>query len=107
MHVLAEGKMRCLFSLVFGASVILLTSRLDKRGNAADIYYRRNSGWQHSASFMLTCFGWAISSIRTRCAAWCCIRSANCGRSELLTIGGVLLVMTSLAISARDSASGK
>ncbi|HET8548605.1 MAG TPA: DUF418 domain-containing protein [Bryobacteraceae bacterium] len=41
LHVLAEGKMRCLFSLVFGASVILLTSRLEKRGDAADIYYRR------------------------------------------------------------------
>src|SRR5688572_23168419 len=43
MHVLAEGKMRCLFSLVFGASVILLTSRLEKRGDAADIYYRRTA----------------------------------------------------------------
>ena len=41
MHVLAEGKMRCLFSLVFGASVILLTSRLETRPDAADIYYRR------------------------------------------------------------------
>ena len=41
LHVLAEGKMRCLFSLVFGASMILLTSRLEKHGNAADIYYRR------------------------------------------------------------------
>jgi uncharacterized protein len=41
MHVLAEGKMRCLFSMVFGASVILLTSRLEGRRDAADIYYRR------------------------------------------------------------------
>ncbi len=41
MHVLAEGKMRCLFSLVFGASVVLLTSRLESRGNSADVYYRR------------------------------------------------------------------
>ena len=41
MHVLAEGKMRCLFSLVFGASVILLTSRLDTGAEAGDIYYRR------------------------------------------------------------------
>jgi uncharacterized protein len=41
LHVLAEGKMRCLFSLVFGASIILLTSRLEKQGDAADIYYRR------------------------------------------------------------------
>jgi uncharacterized protein len=42
MHVLAEGKMRCLFSMVFGASVILLTSRLERSGaSAADVYYRR------------------------------------------------------------------
>ena len=30
MHVLAEGKMRCLFSMVFGAGFILLTSRLEQ-----------------------------------------------------------------------------
>lgn len=41
LHVLAEGKMRCLFSLVFGASMVLLTSRLEGRPDAADIYYRR------------------------------------------------------------------
>lgn len=41
LHVLAEGKMRCLFSMVFGAGVILLTSRLEARGSSADIYYRR------------------------------------------------------------------
>jgi hypothetical protein len=46
LHVLAEGKMRCLFSMVFGAGVILLTSRLERKGGtsadtSADIYYRR------------------------------------------------------------------
>jgi uncharacterized protein len=41
LHVLAEGKMRCLFSMVFGASMMLLTTRLEKRGDSADIYYRR------------------------------------------------------------------
>ncbi len=41
LHVVAEGKMRCLFSLVFGASAILLTSRMEGRPDAADIYYRR------------------------------------------------------------------
>src|SRR5580700_6039508 len=46
LHVLAEGKMRCLFSMVFGAGIILLTSRLEKRGasignTSADVYYRR------------------------------------------------------------------
>ena len=41
-HVLAEGKMRCLFSMVFGAGIILLTNRIEKRGvPPADIYYRR------------------------------------------------------------------
>ena len=35
LHVVAEGKMRSLFSLVFGASVILLTSRLESRGDSA------------------------------------------------------------------------
>jgi uncharacterized protein len=45
LHVLAEGKMRCLFSMVFGASVILLTSRLERteagKAISGDIYYRR------------------------------------------------------------------
>jgi uncharacterized protein len=41
LHVVAEGKMRCLFCLVFGASTILLTSRLEGQKSAADIYYRR------------------------------------------------------------------
>ena len=43
MHVLAEGKMRCLFSMVFGASMVLLTSRLERSvpEATADIYYRR------------------------------------------------------------------
>jgi uncharacterized protein len=43
--ILAEGKMRGLFSMLFGAGVILLTSRAEKRGagiRAADIYTRRN-----------------------------------------------------------------
>ena len=43
--VLFEGKMRGIFSMLFGAGVILLTSRLEKRGErtgAADIFLRRN-----------------------------------------------------------------
>lgn len=43
--ILFEGKMRALFSMLFGAGVILLTSRLEKRGDSAisaDIFTRRN-----------------------------------------------------------------
>jgi uncharacterized protein len=42
--VLADGKMRAIFSLTFGASVCLLIDRLTRRGAAAaaaDIHYRR------------------------------------------------------------------
>jgi uncharacterized protein len=40
-----EGKMRAIFSMLFGAGVVLLTSRAEKRGadgTIADIYLRRN-----------------------------------------------------------------
>ena len=40
-----EGKMRGIFSMLFGAGVVLLTSRAEKRGTGgtiADIYLRRN-----------------------------------------------------------------
>jgi uncharacterized protein len=43
--VLVEGKMRALFSMLFGASLILITSRAKARGAAsdvADIYLRRS-----------------------------------------------------------------
>jgi uncharacterized protein len=39
---LAEGKMRAMFSMMFGASVLLLSERLSRRGaEVADIHYRR------------------------------------------------------------------
>ena len=43
-QVYFEGTQRALFSMLFGASVILLTSRLEASGraDAADIYFRRN-----------------------------------------------------------------
>jgi len=44
-QILFEGKMRFLFSLLFGAGAILLTERAERRGagiETADIYLRRN-----------------------------------------------------------------
>ncbi len=43
-QIFFEGKMRCLFSLLFGAGTILFITRADERGGGlrvADIYYRR------------------------------------------------------------------
>jgi uncharacterized protein len=45
MWILADGKMRAIFSMLFGAGTILLTSRAEGRGGGlgiADIYTRRN-----------------------------------------------------------------
>jgi uncharacterized protein len=45
MWILADGKMRAIFSMLFGAGTILLTSRAEERGGGlgiADIYTRRN-----------------------------------------------------------------
>lgn len=41
--VLVDGKMRGIFSLVFGAGVVIMTARAEKRGllDGADIHYRR------------------------------------------------------------------
>ncbi len=43
-QIVFEGKMRTIFSMLFGAGVVLLTSRAERSGGAAgiaDIYYRR------------------------------------------------------------------
>lgn len=40
--VFFEGKMRALFSMLFGAGCVLITSRVEQRGtDSGDIYYRR------------------------------------------------------------------
>ena len=44
-QILFEGKMRFLFSMLFGAGAVLLTERAERRGagiGAADVYFRRN-----------------------------------------------------------------
>ena len=97
MHVLAEGKMRCLFSLVFGASVILLTSRLDKRGNGADIYYRRNL-WLALFGIVHAYLLWLGDILYPYALCALVLYPFRKLRPKrLLTIGGVLLVLTSLS----------
>ena len=60
-HVLFEGKMRALFSMLFGAGVVLLTSRAEERGGGiqvADIYYRRTL-WLIVFGMLHAYFVWA------------------------------------------------
>jgi uncharacterized protein len=101
LHVLAEGKMRCLFSLVFGASVILLTSRLENRRNAADIYYRRNL-WLLLFGILHAYLLWAGDILYPYAlCAFLLYPFRNMRPRGLLIIGGTLLVFTSAAYIGR------
>jgi uncharacterized protein len=96
MHVLAEGKMRCLFSLVFGASAILLTSRLEKYGNAADIYYRRNA-WLLLFGVVHAYLLWMGDILYPYAlCALLLFPFRNMPAKRLIRIGAVVLVLTSL-----------
>lgn len=56
-----EGKMRGIFSMLFGAGVLMLTSRAERRGagaDIADIYARRNI-WLLVFGFLHGCFIWS------------------------------------------------
>jgi uncharacterized protein len=95
MHVVAEGKMRCLFSMIFGASVLLLTSRLESKRNSADIYYRRTLWllvfgvvhafllWEGDILYPYALCGLALYPFRNRSA------------KSLLIIGAVILAINS------------
>jgi uncharacterized protein len=59
--VFFEGKMRAIFSMLFGAGVVLMTTRAEKRGTGgqiADIYLRRNM-WLMLLGLLHGCLLWA------------------------------------------------
>ncbi len=104
-EMLFEGTMRGLFTMLFGASIILLTSRLEKNGagiNTADIYYRRLTWlllfgvihaylilWDGEILFPYAVLGMLLFPWR------------NMNPKGLLTAGIVLLILGTLW-SARD-----
>lgn len=97
MHILAEGKMRCLFSMVFGAGVILLTSRAEQRGagaSTADVYYRRNL-WLAAAGILHAFLLWQgeVLYIYGMCAL-VLYPFRHLAPKALLTIGALLLAIT-------------
>jgi uncharacterized protein len=78
-HLLFEGKMRAIFSMLFGASAVLLTGRAERFGRgveAADIYYRRTLWliafglvhayfiWEGDILFTYGLFGLALYPLR-------------------------------------------
>jgi hypothetical protein len=59
-----EGRMRGMFSMLFGAGIILLTERIEQRagsGRARAIYYRRNAWLLFFGLFHILTYGDPIS----------------------------------------------
>ena len=97
MHVLAEGKMRCLFSLVFGASVVLLMGRMSARPEAADIYYRRTL-WLLLFGIVHAYLLWAGDILYPY--ALCALALypfRNLRPKTLLVVGGILVLINAAA----------
>lgn len=95
MHVLAEGKMRCLFSMVFGASFILLTSRLEQKNGsaAADVFYRRNL-WLILFGIVHAYMLWAGDILYPYgLCALALYPFRNLSPKSLLTVGGVIVLL--------------
>lgn len=60
-QVFFDGKMRCIFSMLFGAGAVILLDRAERRGagiEAADIYYRRTL-WLIAFGFVHAYLIWA------------------------------------------------
>jgi uncharacterized protein len=96
LHVLAEGKMRCLFSMVFGASIILLTSRLDRSGApSADIYYRRTL-WLMLFGIVHAYLLWAGDILYPYALCGLALYPfRNLPAKKLLIIGGIIALLDS------------
>jgi uncharacterized protein len=96
LHVVAEGKMRALFSMVFGAGIVLLTSRLERNGApSGDIYYRRTL-WLLLFGVIHAYLLWAGDILYPYAlCALALFPFRKMSAKGLLWIGGVMLVLNS------------
>jgi len=100
--ILAEGKMRALFSMLFGAGVILLTGRAEARGagiRAADIYTRRNM-WLLLFG-MLHCYliwNGDILYFYATCALIFLFPFRNLKPKTLLWVGSIVLLINTILV---------
>src|SRR5688500_2462395 len=97
MHVLAEGKMRCLFSRGFGAGIILLSRRPGRRPDGAGIYYRLTL-WLLLFGIVHAYLLWAGDILYPY--ALCALALypfRNVRAKRLIVVGSILLVINALA----------
>lgn len=104
-QVLFENKMRAIFSMLFGASVIIMTSRAEKRGagvEIADVYYRRTLWlilfgvihgyliWYGDILFQYGVVGLALFPFRKlRAKTLICIGGGILAFNSLMNLGGM------------------
>ncbi|MFM5913291.1 MAG: DUF418 domain-containing protein [Chakrabartia godavariana] len=95
--VLIDGKMRGLFSLLFGASMLLVISRAEANGlDAASVHFRR-MGWLFLFGLLHFCLIWAgdILALYALCGAFAfMLKDAN--PKTLLWLGAGLILFNML-----------
>ncbi len=92
-----EGKMRTIFSMLFGASVVLMTVRAEERGGGikvADIYYRRTL-WLILFGVLHAYFIWFGDILYGYGLIGLALFPLRKARPKLLIIAGVLLLLVS------------
>jgi uncharacterized protein len=102
--ILAEGKMRAMFSMLFGAGVILLTQRAEQRGaglRTADIYTRRNM-WLFLIGMMHAYFIWSgdILFYYGTSALLFLFPFRNVRVKRLMWVAGIVLAFNSIVMGA-------
>ncbi|HEY2839190.1 MAG TPA: DUF418 domain-containing protein [Pirellulales bacterium] len=103
--VLFKGKMRALFSMLFGASVILLTERFERRGdgaNAADIYYRRTL-WLLAIGLLHGLFLWEGDILSMYGLAGLFLYPFRKLRGRLLVVIGALVLFLTVPAAVFDA----
>jgi uncharacterized protein len=107
--IFAEGKMRALFSLLFGAGVILMTGRAEARGagvRTADIYTRRNM-WLVLFG-MLHCYliwNGDILYLYATTALIFLFPFRNLKPKTLIWVGSIVLLLNTIVVQGGQTAS--
>ncbi len=93
--ILFEGKMRTIFSMLFGAGVVLMTSRAEERGGGigvADVYYRRTL-WLILFGILHAYFIWWGDILYGYGLIGLALFPLRKARPKALIIAGILLLM--------------
>jgi uncharacterized protein len=102
LHLLADQKFMTIFSLLFGAGVFLMTSRISERGGRPAVMHYRRMGWLLVFGFLHAYLLWHgdILVLYALCGLWI-YPARRLAPRRLLTLGAVVLAIgSSLSIVA-------